>query len=381
MALQSGATQDVGRTGIVPLITTHGITVMDRRTFIQSLSCLGATAALPAFAYDRKVRQLALLDDEIWVPGSAPRIGVIAVGGAGGKILSDLYGKLPYLSRSIAIDINRDDLLGTTTDRKILIGGSTNRPRDASTARLLATAARAEIADAVSSLDIAFVVSGMSGIAGTAISPIVAALLKERQTITIAAAFTPVNSEGHRRHQIAMDGIVALGGIANTTFHISNDVLCWQPCQRDLPMGSSPATTTFERLYRGITAPIASPDYLVGFNTGTLRECMSNEGAAAIGYGSASGRNAGEAATRKAIYHPLLGEDQLSSASSVWVLIEGVPELLRTRQFVEISSLIREFVGTSTAVADPVYICGAIRNKTMQDDFRVTILASGIPSG
>lgn len=351
---------------------------MDRRTFIQSLACLAVSNALPAFAYGGKVRQMAPLEGEIWEPGPTPRIGVIAIGCAGGKILSDLYGKLPYLSRSVAIDINRDDLLGTTTDRKILIGGSRNRPRDSATARLLATAARAQIADAVTDLDIAFIVAGMSGIAGTAISPIVAEVLRGKQVVTIAAAFTPVNSEGSHRHHIAVDGMLALGEIANATFRISNDVLCWHACQRDLPLWSSPATTTFERLYRGITEPIASSDFLVGLDKGCLGEFMSNDGYAAIGYGSASGRSAAEEATRKAIAHPLLGEDRLNSASDVWVLVEGVPELLRVRQLSAISHLIRDYLSVSTAVADPDYIYGAIPNKAMEDDFRVTILASGI---
>jgi cell division protein FtsZ len=357
---------------------------MDRRTFIQSLSCLGATTALPAFALEGGTRPPTILEGATTPTKleslSELRIGVIAVGGAGGTILSELYGKLPYLSRSTAIDIDPDALQRVAADRRILLDDAMAGPPDARTASLLANAARTRIADAVADLDIAFIVAGMGGVAGTAISPIVAEVLRKNQTMTIAAAFTPVNSEGPRRYHIAVDGMLALGDIANATFRISNDVLCWYPCQRDLPLWASPATTTFERLYRGTTEPIASSDYLVGFNGQSLLQCISNEGSATLGYGSASGIDACELATRKAINHPLLGEDQLNSASGVWVLIEGAPRCLKLRQFVKISRLIRESLRDSAAVADPVYICGAIRNKAMDDDFRVTILASGIPS-
>jgi cell division GTPase FtsZ len=106
---------------------------------------------------------------------------------------------------------------------------------------------------------------------------------------------------------------------------------------------------------------------------------MSNEGYAAIGIGSARGRNAAETATRNAISFRSLNEWNLRCASRIWVLIEGAPELIKLRQVVEISHLIQEFLSVSTAVADPVYFYGAIRNKAMEDDFRVTILASGIP--
>ena len=357
---------------------------MNRRKFIQSLPCLGATTALPALASARGTLPTAQ-SEAATIPTrskflSEPRIGVIAVGGAGGTILSELYAKLPYLSHSIAIDIDSSALKRVAANRKILIGDAMARPGDTRATSKIANDARVQIANAMADFDIAFIVAGMGGIAGTAISPIVAEVLRENRVITIAAAFTPVNSEGSHRHHIATDGMLALGDIANATFRISNDVLCWHACQRDLPLWASPATTTFERLYRGITEPIASSDYLLGHDSESLRKCISNEGSAAIGYGSASGRNAGEAATRKAIYHPLLGEDQLSSASGVWVLIEGAPEFLKLRQIGEIKDLIREFLSVSTAVADVVYSYGAIRNKSMEGDFRVTILASGIPS-
>lgn len=356
---------------------------MDRRAFIQSLPGLGVTAALPAIAFAEGTRPSAVVEAAAPPVKSKslfePRIGVIAIGGAGGTILSELYGKLPYLSHSTAIDIDSGALQRVVANRRILIGDAMARPGDARTTSKLASEARAQIADAVADLDIAFIVAGMGGIAGTTISSIVAEVLRKNQVITIAAAFTPVNSEGPHRHHIAVAGLHALGEFANATFDISNDVLCWHACRRDLPLWSSPATTTFERLYRGIAEPIASTEYLVGFNGQSLRECIAKEGSAAIGYGRASGRNAGAVAARKAIGHPLLGEDQLNSASGVWVLVEGVPEFLRLRQLSEISHLIREFLNVSTAVADPVYFCGAVRNKAMEDDFRVTILASGIP--
>lgn len=356
---------------------------MDRRTFIQSLSCLGATTALPAVAYAGETQPKTIL--EAATPPaklkslSEPRIGVIAVGGAGGTILSELYGKLPYLSHSTAIDIDSTALQRVAADRKILIGGAMTRPGDARAASALANDAKGQIADAVADLDIAFIVAGMGGTAGTAISPIVAEVLRKNQVMTIAAAFTPVNSEGPHRHHIAVDGMLALGDIANATLQISNDVLCWHACQRDLPLWSSPATTTFERLYRGITEPIARSDYLISFDIESLREWMSNDGLAAIGYGSACGRNAAEAATRKAIDHPLLGEDRLGSASGIWVVIEGDLESLWVRQFCEMMHLVRNSMSISTEVADPVFLCGANSNKALGDEFRVTILASGIP--
>ncbi len=177
---------------------------MDRRAFIQSLPCLGAGTALPTYAFAGGTRPTVSVEKVAQpaksTPLSEPRIGVIAVGGAGGTILSELYGKLPYLSHLIAIDVDLGALQRVAATRKILIGDAAVRPRDARTVSLLANDARTQIADAVAGLDIAFIVAGMGGVAGTAISPIVAEMLRKNQAMTIAAAFTPVNSEGlHER--------------------------------------------------------------------------------------------------------------------------------------------------------------------------------------
>ena len=352
---------------------------MDRRTFIQSLPCLGATTALPVFSSAGGIRPTARLEAPTTPTKSKsvsePRIGVIAVGGAGGTILSELYGKLPYLSHSTAIDIDSVALQRVAADRRILIGAATVRPSDAHATSKLANDARAQIADVVADLDIVFIVAGMGGTAGTTISPMVAEVLREKQVITIAAAFMPFNSEGPRRHRISDAGILGLGSTTNATFEISCELLC--SCARQQAVSPSPATTIFERLYLGVTAPVAEPDFLVGLDSESLRECMSNEGYAAIGIGSASGRNAAEAATRKAIAFRSLNEWNLRCASHIWALIEGAPELLRLRDVAEVMHLIRDSI--STGLPDPIFFFGAIRNKTLDDDFRVTILASGIP--
>lgn len=356
---------------------------MDRRTFVQSLSCLGVTTTLPTFAFTGGARPQTSIrppgqSDKMTIPPN-PRIGVIAVGEAGGTIVSELYGELPNLSFSMAIDVDCGSLARVEANRRILIGDAMARPGDARAASKFANEARTRIDDSMADLDIAFIVTGMGGIAATTISPIVAEVLRRNPVLTIAAVLTPVNSESTKRHLIAVDGALSLRDIANVTFDIADNGLCSNHCPKDLPLRSSPEVTTFEMLYRGITEPIASSDYLISHDSESLMECISTNGAAAIGFGSASGRNAVEVSTRRAITHPLLGEDRLRSASGIWVLIEGAPEYLKLRKIVETTDLIREFLGFRSTVTDPILLLGGVRNNAMNDDFRVTILATGIP--
>jgi hypothetical protein len=85
---------------------------MDRRKFLQSLTAVGISAALPATAFSRDIYPAVVpsasfesnnVDSKfqtLHADTESPRIGIITVGGAGGIILSSLARRLPYLDRS-----------------------------------------------------------------------------------------------------------------------------------------------------------------------------------------------------------------------------------------------------------------------------------------
>ncbi|MFZ4534943.1 hypothetical protein [Propionivibrio sp.] len=361
---------------------------MDRRKFLHTLSCLGATTALPAMALAGTASSAALSMGttqfvapenllEIADDPLAPRIGVVAIGGAGGSVLSSLLGKLPYLNCSIAIDVDPFALHGVAAVRKVLIGNGITRPDDARSAKLLAIDAKSEIAEAVVDLDIAFVVAGMGGAAGTGIAPVIAAILHEKKIISFGAAITPFDFEGRRRQQIALAGTHALGRRVDAVFTIPNQVLAQASgMERSLSFPLDQATTTFERLYRGVTLPF-SESGLVNIDTEGVRSILSKDRYSAIGYGNARGENAAETAALQAIAHPLLGERRLRSASGILVSIEGAPGALqRLGQVNKILNTVRNTIGD--ADHEQILCCGANRNTALADEFRVTILASGI---
>ena len=121
------------------------------------------------------------------------KIGVIAVGGAGISMVSTLRTDLPHLARFIAIDINKEALNRATADIKILVGDGANRPRRTDLARFLAQPVKAQIVDAVAGLDVVFLVAGMGGVAGSALSLTLADLLHERPEVllSIGVPITP----------------------------------------------------------------------------------------------------------------------------------------------------------------------------------------------
>ena len=196
---------------------------MDRRKFLQALTVLGTSTALPSHALNNGNPQTEV---PLATPGSSkaghafqypesdgefPRIGIVAVGGAGGAICNHLAASLPHLNRSIAIDTNPFALHRIKADHKIQVGNGKRILTEPSIARSLVKQVSEEIADAASGLDLVFILAGMGGATGCGISPIVAETLRKMNILTLGSAITPFDFEGPRRMQIAQSGTRALG--------------------------------------------------------------------------------------------------------------------------------------------------------------------------
>ena len=329
---------------------------MDRRKFLQTLSVMSATTTLSGYACSAK----ATVDTAMLTPDSKgpskktidskrlPKIGVVAVGRAASELLTRLSGKLPYIQSSIAIDDDQEALLNIAADRKIFLG---EREIDA----------RLQIAEAVSGLDIAFAVADVCDHVGTGILPIVADIMREEHVISIGALITPCDVERPFGHKEAI-------ACANTFTAITDAAF---PIESALTGGTllCPATTTFERLYKGITTPFAKPG-LVNIDFEDIRWLLSRTGESAIGYGSACGTDAVDFATTQAITHPLLGTRHLCDVSAILVSIEGRSGLIKLREVSRIMNIIRDIAPES------LLIFGATVNQNMSDDFRVTIMTS-----
>jgi cell division protein FtsZ len=183
---------------------------MDRRHFLHNLRALGVGAMLSASTR------------------LGPRVGVVAVGGAGGNVLSYLAERLPNLSRTIAINTHAGALHRCNADQKILVGDIQDQPisTNAARRRIVRRSARSTIpgiTDAVAGLDIVLLVAGMGGVAGTEISPIVAQVLREQNIFTLGFPILPFDFEGQRRCDIARLGAAELGRHVHSLSPIFNE--------------------------------------------------------------------------------------------------------------------------------------------------------------
>ena len=359
---------------------------MDRRKFLQSLTAVGISAALPATAFSRDIYPAVVpsasfesnnVDSKfqtLHADTEFPRIGIIAVGGAGGIILSSLAGRLPYLDRSIAVDTNLNALNQVSADHKILVGESKRIVFEPNAARLLAMGVKEKIISAATGLDLVFILAGMGGVTGTGISPMVAETLSEMGILTIGAAVTPFDFEGHKRIQNAHSGLDALSRRVTTLFPISNQTIA-------VASGENAAVTSilnqsdqlFESLYLNISNTVSEIG-LIGIDFEDVKTVLSCGGYSAFGFGAASGPKSQKLATLNAISSPLLGQNRLSSAAGVLVAIEGNRQSLKMSQINTVFNAIKQHVSSKN-------IMYSARYNDLAEDFRVSILATGLQAG
>lgn len=183
---------------------------MDRRHFLHAVNAFGVGAVMPT------------------LPCSEYRVGIVAVGGAGGNVLNDLAGCLPQNCRTIAINTDASAWPKLIADRKIRIEGIGGQSPLSDQTRRLAVRRHAkfaadEIIDAVTGLDGVLLVAGMGGVAGTEISPVVAQVLQRQRIPTVGVPIIPFAFEGDRRNAIARLGAKELDWHVDSLLPTFND--------------------------------------------------------------------------------------------------------------------------------------------------------------
>jgi len=102
---------------------------------------------------------------------------------------------------------------------------------------------------------------------------------------------------------------------------------------------------------------------------------MSEMGLAMMGSGTARGDDRAQAAAEAAISNPLLDEVNLAGANGVLVNITAGPDFTM-REFDEVGRIIDEF-----AAEDATVVVGTVLDPNMQDEVRVTVVATGLNRG
>jgi len=252
-------------------------------------------------------------------------IKVIGTGGAGNNTANRICEVGVAGAEIIAVNTDAQDLLYTTSDRKILIGKDvTNGLGAGSVPKIGEDAAREsehEIKKAVGSADMVFVTCGLGGGTGTGSAPVISEVAKKAGSLVVGVVTIPFTMEGQRRYENALIGLEKLENVVDTLIVIPNDKLL--ELAPDLPLHTAfkVADEILTNAVKGI-AELVTKAGLVNLDFADIRAVMGNGGVALIGVGESDTDNRALEAVEKAISNPLLDVD-ISGANGALINICG----------------------------------------------------------
>jgi len=293
--------------------------------------------------------------------GAIPKIKVIGVGGLDGVDFISVNTDLQALAKSKATTKMQ---IGAKLTKGLGSGGEPEIGQKAAQEDI--EKIRAKFQDA----QMIFVTAGMGGGTGTGASPIVAAIAKEMNILTVAVVTKPFSFEGNRRSEQAETGITELKRAVDTLIVIPN--------QKLLSVVSK-QTSTFEafkmadsvllKAVKGISELIIQPG-VINLDFADIKTVVSYRGDAIMGIGSGVGENKAIDAAQEAISCPLLEDVSIEGAKGVIINVTGGDDLTLLEAN-EAVSVIQKAAGEN---AD-VYF-GLVRGET--NSVNITVFATGI---
>lgn len=305
-------------------------------------------------------------------------IKVVGVGGGGTNAVNRMVEAGVQGVEFIAINTDNQALVMSNADRTIHIGEELTRGLGAGANPEIgcqaAEESRAEIREALGDADMVFVTAGEGGGTGTGAAPIIAEIAREEiGALTVGIVTKPFSFEGRTRRNQAEQGIDLLSQKVDTLIVIPNDRLL-EIVEKKTSMIDAfrIADDTLRQGIQGVTDLITIPG-LINLDFADIRTVMKDAGTAMMGIGIASGENRALEAAQQATNSSLL-EASIAGATRVLFSIAGGPDLT----LAEVDEAARTVEACADENANIIY--GQIIDERMEDNVRITVIATGFKS-
>ena len=307
-------------------------------------------------------------------PETLAKIKVVGVGGGGNNAVNRMITSGLQGVEFIAINCDAQALLLSKAQNRIQIGEKLTKGLGAGAnpeiGQKAAEESRELLVEQLRGADMVFVTAGMGGGTGTGAAPIVAECAREAGALTVGVVTKPFSFEGKRRMNQAEAGIVNLKDRVDTLIPIPNDRLLQVIDRRTSMLDAFRiADDVLRQGVQGISDLISVPG-LINADFADVKTIMSNAGSALMGIGTAKGENGAVAAAEAAIKSPLL-EASIEGARGVLFNITGGKDL-SLFDVTEASNIITEAVDPDANI-----IFGAVIDEKLDDEIRVTVIATG----
>ena len=303
------------------------------------------------------------------------QIRVVGVGGGGSNAVNRMIAEGLQGVDFIAVNTDAQALMLCDAPKRLRIGDGVTRGLGAgghpSEGKKAAEESQEDIREVLQGSDMVFVTAGMGGGTGTGAAPVIAQIAKEEiKALTIGVVTRPFTFEGSQRGNVAVEGIEELKKVVDTLIVIPNDRLLEITEKRmSLTQAFRVADDVLRQGIQGITEVITVPG-LINLDFADVRAIMEEGGAALMAVGRAEGENRALEAAQQAISSRLL-DITIDGARGILFNITG-GDSLTLYEVNEAASIIRE-----TAHPDVNLIFGAVIDPDMQEDVRITVIATG----
>ncbi len=315
-----------------------------------------------------------MIDDGHMTGGA--RILVVGVGGGGGNAVKNMIELGLTGVEFICANTDLQALSANPAPVHIQLGEKLTRGLGAGSNPDVGREAASEsiqlIQEAVAQADMVFVTAGMGGGTGTGAAPIVAETAKKNGALTVGVVTRPFSFEGKKRAASAQAGIDELSKHVDCLIIIPNDrIMTLAPKKTPVREVMAMANDVLYYGVKGISDVITRPGY-INLDFADVRACMSEAGLALMGMGSGKGENRADDAVSKAISSPLLEDITLATAKAVLYNVTA-PEDISSDEMARIGEKIYE-----AAPEDANIFAGVVFDDTLEDEIRVTLVATGI---
>ena len=305
-------------------------------------------------------------------------IKVIGVGGGGNNVVNRMVTGGVKGVDFVAVNTDKQALNSSAASYKIQIGekltGGKGAGSDPEVGRKAAEESRNQIAKALENTDMVFVTAGMGGGTGTGAAPVVAEAAREQGILTVCVVTKPFGFEGRRRMQQAEAGIAELEGKVDSLVIIPNERLKHATDQKiTFANAFEIADDVLRQAVQSISDLIRDTGF-INLDFADVTAIMKNAGMAHMGVGRAAGKGKAEEAARMAISSPLL-ETSIHGARGVLINVTGSMDI-GLEEVEQAASLVQDAVHP-----DALTIFGATFDESMDDEIRVTVIASGFADG
>ena len=298
-------------------------------------------------------------------------IKVMGVGGGGCNAVNYLYSQGVKDVTFLVCNTDKQSLERSSVPAKLQLGPGLGAGGKPEVAHEYAEQNRDRIKDSLNDgTKMLFLTAGMGGGTGTGASSVVASVAREMGVLTVGIVTIPFTFEGPKKIKKAMIGVAQLAEQVDAILVINNEKL--RQIYPDLNMLNAFAKSddVVANAARAIAEIITVPGY-INTDFADVYNTLKNGNVAIMSVGVAKGENRITQAIHEALHSPLVNSDVRGATRLLLQIYTTTEHALVMSEIDQIHAFVSE-IGEDVEVQ-----WGASLDETLEDNVRVTIIATG----